>query len=148
MKKNLFILLGLLLAISSCTTAEIPLENVEPVVTIVTYDTDVKAIIDNNCISCHVSSGVASFLPLVNYTQVRTSAESGMLIARMNSVVAEAHKFCTQDLILLRTRHWNRLEYNAQLVQKITKTAFTTQKTKAEKIENELLELYQSRTSI
>ena len=67
---------------------------------------------------------------------------------RMNSVVAEAHKFCTQDLILLRTRHWNRLEYNAQLVQKITKTAFTTQKTKAEKIENELLELYQSRTSI
>ena len=88
MKKNLFILLGLLLAISSCTTAEIPLENVEPVVTTVTYDTDVKAIIDNNCISCHVNSGVASFLPLVNYTQVRTSAESGMLIARMNSVVA------------------------------------------------------------
>jgi hypothetical protein len=67
---------------------------------------------------------------------------------RMDSVIAEAHKFCTQDLILLRTRHWNRLEYNAQLVEKITKTAFTTQKTKAEKIQNELLELYQSRTSI
>jgi hypothetical protein len=67
---------------------------------------------------------------------------------RMDSVIAEAHKFCTQDLILLRTRHWNILEYNAQLVEKITKTAFTTQKTKAEKIQNELLELYQSRTSI
>jgi len=63
-------------------------------------------------------------------------------------VVAEANKFCIQDGILLRTRHWNRLESNAQLVEKITKTAFTTQKTKAEKIQNELLELYQSRSSI
>jgi hypothetical protein len=67
---------------------------------------------------------------------------------RMDSVVAEAHKFCTQDGILLRRSHWNRLESNALLVENISKTAFTVQKTKAEKIQNELLELYKSRTSI
>ena len=48
----------------------------------------------------------------------------------------------------LRNLHWNRLESNALLVDNISKTAFTVQKTKAEKIQNELLELYKSRTSI
>jgi hypothetical protein len=67
---------------------------------------------------------------------------------RMDRVVAEAYQFCKHDGIKLRKRHWDRLEYNAQLVEYISKTAFTVQKTKAEKIQNELLELYKSRTSI
>ena len=45
MKKSLFISLGLLIFISSCTTTEIPIETVDPVTTIVTYDTDVKTIL-------------------------------------------------------------------------------------------------------
>lgn len=88
MKKNLFISLVVLLFISSCSTTEIPLDVVAPVVTTITYDTDVKTIIDSNCISCHVTGGQASFLPLINYTQVKTAAESGSLIARMNNVAS------------------------------------------------------------
>ena len=87
MKKPFFISLVLFFIFSRCTTTEIPIDIVEPILTTVTYDTDVKAIIDNNCISCHVTNGQASFLPLVNYTQVRRSAESGTLIESMNDVV-------------------------------------------------------------
>ena len=46
------ILTGLTMA--SCTTTEIPIDEVtEPIVELVTYTGDVKAIIDNNCIGCH-----------------------------------------------------------------------------------------------
>ena len=69
-------------------------------------------------------------------------------ITRMNRVVAEAHRFSNLDTVELRQTHWNRLESNARLVQKIIKTAYTVQKTKATKLENELLQLYKSRTSI
>ena len=69
-------------------------------------------------------------------------------VTRMDRVVAEAYQFCRHDGITLRNFHWNRLESNALLVENISKTAFTVQKTKAEKIQNELLELYKSRTSI
>lgn len=86
MKKNILISLVVLLFISGCTTTEIPVDVVEPILTTVTYETDVKTIINNNCISCHISGGQASFLSLVNYTQVRTSAESGTLIESMNDV--------------------------------------------------------------
>ena len=58
---------------------------------------------------------------------------------RMDSVVAEAHRFSNLDTIALRQRHWQRLESNAQLVEQITKTAYTVQKTKTEKLQNELL---------
>ena len=67
---------------------------------------------------------------------------------RMDLVVEAAYRFCQEDGALLRDMHWNRLESNALLVENISKTAFTVQKTKAEKIQNELLELYKSRTSI
>ena len=67
----------------------------------------------------------------------------------MDRVVAEAYQFCKHEGIsLLRNFYWNRLESNALRVENISKTAFTVQKTKAEKIQNELLELYKSRTSI
>lgn len=60
---------------------------------------------------------------------------------RMDRVVAEVYRFCKHDGIELRTHHWDRLEYNAQLVEKITKTAYTVQKTKARKLQDELLQL-------
>lgn len=88
MKNSLLFFLSLFILISSCTTSEIPLEPTEPITTTVSYNANVKVIIDNNCISCHINSGVASFLPLVNYNQVKTAAESGSLIARMNSIAA------------------------------------------------------------
>ena len=60
-------------------------------------------------------------------------------LTRMDSVVAEAHRFSNLDTVALRQKHWNRLESNAQLVEQITKTAYTVQKTKTEKLQNELL---------
>ena len=69
-------------------------------------------------------------------------------LRRMDLVIAEAHRFCQENGALLRDMHWNRLESNAQTVEQITKTAYTVQKTKATRLENELLQLYKSRTSI
>ena len=60
-------------------------------------------------------------------------------LARMDRVVAEAYRFCNKDTVALRQMHWKRLESNAQLVEQITKTAYTAQKTKTEKLQNELL---------
>ena len=71
----------------SCTTTEIPLEeDPTPIVTLVKYNTDVKTIIDTNCLNCHgTSTPRIGGIPLFNYTQVREEAEFGSLINRMNS---------------------------------------------------------------
>ncbi len=46
----------------------------------VTYNANVKAIIDANCVMCHVDGGAASFRPLVTYAQVKQAvAEAGLL---------------------------------------------------------------------
>ena len=83
-KFALLLFIGLL--VTNCTTTVIPLTE-EPVTTI-TYDTYVKTIIDTHCISCHASGGVANFLPLVTYDEVRNSAENGTLIPRMNDAAS------------------------------------------------------------
>lgn len=72
--------------ISSCTTTEIPLdEPAGPITEVVTYTGDVKAIIDNNCVSCHGTTNPNAGLSLVTYQQVRNAAENGNLIPRMNN---------------------------------------------------------------
>ena len=74
------------LLMSSCTTTEIPLDVIgDPITEIITYDGDVKAIIDNNCVACHSGLAASAGLSLVTYQQVRSSAENGNLIARMNN---------------------------------------------------------------
>ncbi|PWG05558.1 hypothetical protein [Polaribacter aquimarinus] len=71
----------------NCSTTVIPLEEEpEPVIEKITYNDNVKSIIDANCISCHISGGQASHYPLINYSQVKNSAESGNLISRMNDI--------------------------------------------------------------
>lgn len=90
MKKNIYksILISIIsFGFYNCSTTVIPLEEEPaPIIEMVKYNNNVKTIIDANCISCHISGGQASFLPLVNYTQVKNAAESGNLINRMNSV--------------------------------------------------------------
>ncbi|WP_088324334.1 hypothetical protein [Polaribacter tangerinus] len=90
---KLFTISFISIFIINCTTSESPLEEpVNPISTLVTYNKNVKTIIDNNCISCHISGGQAGFLPLINYTQVKNSAERGSLISRMNSITAPMPK--------------------------------------------------------
>ena len=67
----------------------------------------------------------------------------------MDLVVEQLQKLCKHDTAkLLRIYHWDRLEYNAQLVEKITKTAYIIHKTKAEQLQDELLQLYKSGKSL
>lgn len=51
----------------------------------VTYNQNVKTIIDNNCISCHGSSSPSAGVSLTNYNEVKTAVLSNNLIQRMNS---------------------------------------------------------------
>lgn len=56
----------------------------------VTYNTDVKIIIDNNCIFCHSDPAVngASF-PLTTYTNVKSAVENLNLISRISAQAGE-----------------------------------------------------------
>lgn len=86
--KKLFLSLTVLagLSMASCTTTEIPLDEVTtPIVEVVNYNGDVKTIIDNNCIGCHGTSSPQAGLSLVTYQQVRNAAENGNLLNRVNN---------------------------------------------------------------
>ena len=74
---------------ANCTTTETPLEeDPAPITTLVKYNTDVKPIIDSNCLNCHgTATPRIGGIPLFNYTQVREEAEFGSLINRMNSTI-------------------------------------------------------------
>ena len=51
--------------------------------TAVTYNKDVKSIIDANCLSCHSSGRSAAFRPLTTFAQVKTAVESAGLLGRI-----------------------------------------------------------------
>ncbi|WP_369013099.1 c-type cytochrome [Flavobacterium anhuiense] len=90
MKKT--IVLTILMAVfASCsdsdTTQEIetpttPTNPTDPTGT-VTYNKDVKSIIDANCISCHSSGRSASFRPLTTFAQVKAAVENAGLLGRI-----------------------------------------------------------------
>ena len=80
-------MLGVVTALYSCdsnTYEDLEAEDNNVVVTI-TYDTHVKAIIDNNCISCHAAGGVASFRPLTNYMEVKDAVQNTDLLTGYNA---------------------------------------------------------------
>ncbi len=86
----IFITLMLTILIS-CTKAVIDegtVNELPPITTTVTYESDVKSIMTNNCITCHGGSAPNANLDLSNYQNVRLSAETGNLISRMNNVAS------------------------------------------------------------
>ncbi|WP_460219582.1 hypothetical protein [Psychroserpens sp. MEBiC05023] len=82
---KLFVLLATLLC--SCTSvSEEDLIDATPIPTVVSYNDNVKSIIDNNCISCHNNPPInGAPISLITYTDVRTAIESNDLIARISS---------------------------------------------------------------
>ncbi len=54
----------------------------------ISYATDVKPIMDNNCISCHGGQFPQAGLRLETYTQVRLGVEDRDVIGRMTNVNA------------------------------------------------------------
>lgn len=49
----------------------------------VTFNANVKAIIDENCVSCHNPTGVASFRPYTTYEDVRNAVLETNLLERI-----------------------------------------------------------------
>ena len=78
----LTILLAGLWSCSSDTTATIePKPDVTP--TTITYNANVKVIVDKNCVSCHSSGGSASSRPLTTFAQVKAAVENANLLNRI-----------------------------------------------------------------
>lgn len=57
---------------------------------------------------------------------------------RMTQVVLLARKFCQQDLGQLRQRHWQRLEHNAQLIERLHQTAILHHDNEIRKLMHEI----------
>jgi mono/diheme cytochrome c family protein len=55
----------------------------------VTYDANVKSIIDANCVSCHSDGNVAGFRPLTNYSEVKETVETTDLLDRIQKQNSE-----------------------------------------------------------
>lgn len=73
MKKIIFIA-GLILIVTSCESRTYEeISDNTPITTVVKYESDLKPIIESNCINCH-SAG--SFKPFVNYNQVKDNIDN------------------------------------------------------------------------
>ncbi|WP_337966549.1 cytochrome c [uncultured Flavobacterium sp.] len=51
--------------------------------TALTYNKDVKSIIDANCVSCHQNGRSAGFRPLTTFAEVKVAVESAGLLTRI-----------------------------------------------------------------
>ncbi|WP_282080257.1 hypothetical protein [Aquimarina algiphila] len=81
-----FVIIGFILITISCENdSESDLIDVTPV-NLVTYDDNVKNIIDNNCILCHNDPPINfAPMPLLTFEQVKEAAENRNLIGRVSS---------------------------------------------------------------
>ena len=89
--KNIILGLGIVAALYSCESNTY--EDLEEDVVVdveITYDSHIKSIIDNNCISCHGAGGVSSFRPLTNYMEVKDAVENTDLLDRIQRQNGEA----------------------------------------------------------
>ena len=86
MRRILYFLSPILL-LSSCTNvSEDDLIESTPLPTFVTYEANVKTIIDNNCIGCHANPPVnGAPISLVTYIDVRNAVENSSLIERIST---------------------------------------------------------------
>lgn len=56
----------------------------------VTYNKNVKSIIESNCVSCHSTGGAAFFRPLTTFLEVKTAFEETDLISRIQKQNGES----------------------------------------------------------
>ncbi|WP_426279329.1 hypothetical protein ACN9MN_08930 [Chryseobacterium sp. S-02] len=90
MKKIMYIfsLAAILAACESRTYEEI--SEPTPVLKQVTYNKDVKPLIDANCIVCHSAGGAAAFQPWTSYTQVKNHIDD--ILDRIQKPVGDPQK--------------------------------------------------------
>lgn len=82
-----FILSSILITqfILGCSyTSENDLIDTSPLPIVVTYNTHIKSIIDNNCIECHTNPPInAANTPLLTFTDVKNGVENNNLISKL-----------------------------------------------------------------
>lgn len=91
MKKIYYLIALITLTTYSCSTNS-PDDLLEPaeVIELVTYNDNIKSIIDANCIVCHSDPPVnGAPMPLVSFDNVRSSAQNNLL-ARISLQTGEA----------------------------------------------------------
>ena len=105
MKNYTHLTIVLLSSISflSCTKAFISdgEEIINPINKIVKYNSDVKLIMTNNCITCHGGPSPSAGLDLSTFTNVKNAAINRNLITRMNNPTAPMPQ---SGLLLLSSR--------------------------------------------
>jgi len=83
MKKFIYILF---FALALCSCDSHTYEDIQ-VPTIVegnvTYNAQIKTIIDANCVSCHAVGSIAGFRPLTNYAEVKDAVQNSDLLDRI-----------------------------------------------------------------
>jgi mono/diheme cytochrome c family protein len=85
------IILLILLSFSCTNNSEDDLIIVSDNPSFVTYNLNVKSIIDNNCISCHGTNPVnGGQLSLTNYNQVKNAVLNNELLDRVSRTVGES----------------------------------------------------------
>ena len=85
MKKILLIIILFSLTFSCTNVSEEDLIDAEPLPELVTYQADVKVIIDNNCLDCHgIPQTNGATIPLVSYANVKSAVENNNLIGRIS----------------------------------------------------------------
>lgn len=87
MKAQLYIACFMFLTLYSCTnTSESDLIDSTPITESITYNENVKIIIDNNCIICHNNPPVnGAPMPLLTFENVKDAVENRGLISRISS---------------------------------------------------------------
>ena len=68
--------LGFMMLMSCDTKAYEDISDVKPITETVTYNKNVKTIIDNNCVVCHSATGSNPYSPLIDYTAVKNSIDN------------------------------------------------------------------------
>ena len=85
--KNIIVILGFIfMIVLGCTNAsEDDLIDSQPPPVLVTYNDNVKSIIDNNCLNCHIQPPVnGATIPLLIYDNVKGAVENSDLIDRIS----------------------------------------------------------------
>lgn len=85
MKKIALLVFTIAILISCTNVSEDNLIEVIEPPTLVTYDADIKIIIDNNCLNCHIQPPInGASIPLLIYENVKNGVENNSLISRIS----------------------------------------------------------------
>lgn len=86
--KKLILFLSIIALVYSCTNAsEDDLIDSQPIPVQVTYNDDVKIIIDNNCLNCHIQPPInGASIHLLLYSNVKNAVENNNLIGRVSAL--------------------------------------------------------------